>query len=74
METIVKYKNRKLYSTVNSKYVNLNYIINQIKNNNDVIILEHGSNINVTNEVLSEAILKINVTTNDLINLIRKES
>jgi len=74
METIVKYKNRKLYSPKLSKYVNLNYIIDLVKNDKSVEVLEHSTKKNITNSVLSEAILKLNVSTTNLITFIKKET
>lgn len=72
METIVKYKNRKMYSKKLSKYVNLDYIIDLVKNNNNLEILDYNTNKNITNLVLSEAIIKLNLNTSELLTIIKK--
>jgi len=72
MENIIKYKNRKLYSRKISEYVNLNYIIDLVKSDQSFIVSEYTSNKDLTNLTLSEAILKINVNTDELKSLIKK--
>lgn len=72
METIVKYKNRKMYSKKLSKYVNLDYIIDLVRNNNNLEILDYNTNKNITNLVLSEAIIKLNLNTSELLTIIKK--
>lgn len=72
METIVKYKNRKMYSKKLSKYVNLDYIIDLVKSDNNIEILEYNTNKNITNLVLSEAIIKLNLNTSELLTIIKK--
>lgn len=72
METIVKYKNRKMYSKKLSKYVNLDYIIDLVKNDNNLEILDYSTSKNITNLVLSEAIIKLNLNTSELLTIIKK--
>ena len=72
METIVKYKNRKMYSKKLSKYVNLKHIIGLVKSNNNFEVLDYNTNKNVTNLVLSEAIIKLNLDTSELLTIIKK--
>ena len=72
METIVKYKNRKMYSKKLSKYVNLDYIIDLVKSDNNLEILDYNTNKNITNLVLSEAIIKLNLNTSELLTIIKK--
>lgn len=72
METIVKYKNRKMYSKKISKYVNLDYIIDLVKSDNNLEILDYNTNKNITNLILSEAIIKLNLNTAELLTIIKK--
>jgi polyhydroxyalkanoate synthesis regulator protein len=72
METIVKYKNRKMYSKKLSKYVNLDYIIDLVRSNSNLEILDYSTNKNITNLVLSEAIIKLNLNTSELLTIIKK--
>lgn len=72
METIVKYKNRKMYSKKLSKYVNLDYIIDLVRSNNNLEVLDYSTNKNITNLVLSEAIIKLNLNTSELLTIIKK--
>lgn len=72
MEIITKYKNRKLYSKELSKYVNLNYLLDLVNTNISFLVLEHNTNKDVTNNTLSEAILKLNPKREDLIELIKR--
>lgn len=66
---IKRYKNRKLY--YKGKYVTVNDIIERLKNDIDVTIISHDDNKDVTNSVLRECIKKIDLTTEDLISIIR---
>jgi polyhydroxyalkanoate synthesis regulator protein len=72
MEIITKYKNRKLYSKELSKYVNLNYLLDLVNTNSSFLVLEHNTKKDVTNNTLSEAILKLNPKREDLIELIKR--
>lgn len=74
MEIITKYKNRKLYSKELSKYVNLNYLLDLVNTNSNFIVLEHNTKRDVTNNTLSEAILKLSPKREDLITLIKRSS
>lgn len=71
METIKKYNNRKLYSLERKEYVNLSYIIDLVKTNNNFKVISHSNSSDLTNEVLKEALLKVNVPTLNLKQLIK---
>lgn len=73
METIKKYENRKLYSTATKGYVNLEYLIEQIRDGNQVEVLTYKSGKNVTNETLKEALKVVNLDTTLLFGLIKGE-
>lgn len=72
MEIIYKYKNRKMYSTYLSKYVNLEYLIDLVINNNKFIVLDRVTKHDVTSKVLVESLLKLNPNTRDLEVLIKR--
>jgi polyhydroxyalkanoate synthesis regulator protein len=55
METIKKYKNRKLYSKTTSKYVTLPYLINKLRNKEAFTVVD-ANNADVTNKVLKQAL------------------
>jgi polyhydroxyalkanoate synthesis regulator protein len=72
METITKYKNRKLYSTTKKQYVNLDDIFDLIKSGGVVQVTKHKTNEDVTQQVLTEAVIRYgNLTTEQLITLAR---
>ena len=52
METIKKFKNRKLYSKTTKGYVTLNYLVDKIKRNESFQVVEHGTNNDVTAKTL----------------------
>ena len=54
MKNIKKYENRKLYNTETSKYITLKDIKSYLSKGEQVEVLEHKTNKNVTREVLLE--------------------
>lgn len=62
METIKKFKNRKLYSKEKSKYVTLTYLLEKLKNKEDFKVLEHGTELDITNKTLKQALVLVNLT------------
>ena len=79
MEHIVKYDNRKLYSKTLNKYVNLNYILDLVKiDGNSFKIVKYKKGVttdfmlDITPNVLKEAIVKLNVDKSKLIKFIRE--
>ena len=72
MEIIYKYKNRKMYSTYLSKYINLEYLVDLVINNSKFIVLDHVTKHDVTSKVLVESLLKLNPSTRDLEVLIKR--
>lgn len=68
METIKKFKNRKLYSKTIKGYVTLNYLVDKIKRNESFQVVEHGTNADVTAKTLRQALTTIDLSD----DLIRK--
>lgn len=62
METIKKFKNRKLYSKDKSQYVTLNYLVEKLRNKEDFKVVEHGTEIDITNKTLKQALVLVNLT------------
>lgn len=78
MEVIVKYANRKLYSKTLSKYVTLDYILDLARDKNQVFsVKKYTKNVDVskmqdiTGEVLSESLTKLNTSPEKLVGFIR---
>jgi polyhydroxyalkanoate synthesis regulator protein len=72
MKVLIKYKNRKIYSPDIKRYVNLDEITSMIKQGEKISIRAYETNWEVTNEVLKQCLVNLNVNQNDLINLINK--
>lgn len=62
METIKKFKNRKLYSTTTKGYVTLNYLLEKLRNSEDFQVLEHGTNVDITDKTLRQALVNTNLS------------
>lgn len=59
METIKKFKNRKLYSKTTKGYVTLNYLVDKIKRNESFQVVEHGTNNDITAKTLKQALTTV---------------
>ena len=57
METIKKFKNRKLYSKTTKSYVTLNYLVDKLRNNESFQVVEHGTNEDITSKTLRQALV-----------------
>ena len=62
METIKKFKNRKLYSKTTKGYVTLNYLVDKIKRNESFQVVEHGTNTDITAKTLKQALTTVELT------------
>ena len=62
METIKKFKNRKLYSKTTKSYVTLNYIVDKLRNNESFQVVEHGTNEDITSKTLRQALVTVELT------------
>jgi polyhydroxyalkanoate synthesis regulator protein len=62
METIKKFKNRKLYSKVTKGYVTLTYLVDKIKRNESFQVVEHGTNVDITAKTLRQALTTVDLT------------
>lgn len=62
METIKKFKNRKLYSKTTKGYVTLNYLVDKIKRNETFQVVEHGTNLDITAKTLKQALTTVELS------------
>jgi polyhydroxyalkanoate synthesis regulator protein len=61
METIKKFKNRKLYSKTTKSYVTLNYLVDKLRNRESFQVVEHGTNVDITNKTLKQALVNVDL-------------
>ena len=69
---IKKYKNRKMYSKVLKRYVNLEEIREIIEKGQNITVENHVGK-DVTNEVLKQVLIKTEINTETLNDIIRGE-
>jgi len=62
METIKKFKNRKLYSKTTKSYVTLNYLVSKLRNKELFQVVEHGTNADITSKTLKQALVTVDLT------------
>jgi polyhydroxyalkanoate synthesis regulator protein len=62
METIKKFKNRKLYSKATKSYVTLNYLVDKLRNKESFQVVEHGTNLDITSKTLKQALVTVELT------------
>jgi polyhydroxyalkanoate synthesis regulator protein len=62
METIKKFKNRKLYSKTTKSYVTLNYLVDKLRNKESFQVVEHGTNVDITSKTLKQALVTVDMT------------
>lgn len=62
METIKKFKNRKLYSKTTKGYVTLTYLVDKIKRNESFQVVEHGTNNDITAKTLKQALATVELS------------
>jgi len=62
METIKKFKNRKLYSKTTKSYVTLNYLVDKLRNKELFHVVEHGTNLDITSKTLKQALITVDLT------------
>jgi polyhydroxyalkanoate synthesis regulator protein len=62
METIKKFKNRKLYSKTTRGYVTLNYLVDKIRRNESFQVVDHVTNEDITTNTLKQALILVNLT------------
>ena len=74
METILRYNNRKLYSTMGNSYVTLDYIMDLVRTNSKFQVLDHGSKEDITKKTLKAAISRLDLPQDKLVSLIKGEN
>lgn len=70
METIKKFKNRKLYSKTKKSYVTLNYLVDKLRNKESFQVVEHGTNLDITNKTLKQVLVTLDLTNDTLERII----
>lgn len=68
---IVRYGNRKLYSKDLSRYIKLGEIAQFVKEGDDVLVLCNRTKNDITDLVLSQAVLQKGITRQTAISLLR---
>jgi len=71
METIKKYPNRKLYSTMLKKYVTLPYIIDLVKTSQKFMVIDNKSKKDITQLTIKQTIPLLDLPTSTLTMLIK---
>lgn len=61
METIKKFKNRKLYSKTTKGYVALNYLVDKIRRSESFQVVEHGTGVDITAKTLRQALTTVDL-------------
>lgn len=73
METIKKFKNRKLYSKTTKSYVTLNYLVDKLRNKELFQVVEHGTNVDITSKTLKQALVTVDLTDDTIRRVILGE-
>lgn len=73
METIKKFKNRKLYSKTTKSYVTLNYLVDKLRNKESFQVVEHGTNTDITSKTLKQALVTVDLTDDTIRRIILGE-
>jgi polyhydroxyalkanoate synthesis regulator protein len=73
METIKKFKNRKLYSKTTKSYVTLNYLVDKLRNKESFQVVEHGTNVDITSKTLKQALVTVDMTDDTIRRVILGE-
>lgn len=70
-EVIIKYRNRKLYSTKENRYVTLKYILDLVRLNQKFIVLSKETGEDITNSTLVTSLRGVAIGTKELTQLIK---
>jgi polyhydroxyalkanoate synthesis regulator protein len=65
-EIFVRYANRKTYSTSQSKYVNLDYLLQKLKNSEDFTVTEKETGVDITAKVVRQAVATSNLSVEQI--------
>ena len=69
---LIKYKNRKLYSTELSRYVTLKDIMQEVFQGTEVTVRAHETNEDVTIDVLKQCVVSLQLTKPELLTFIKE--
>lgn len=72
MHTIIKYKNRKMYSEKLKRYVNLREIPGFFTNNDQIKVIDKQTGTDITNTIVSKLLSVVTVDTQFAIELIKR--
>ena len=59
MRKIKKYSNRRLYDSTSSSYINIEELIQLVREGEEVQIIEDSTGMDITNNILLQSILEI---------------
>lgn len=65
-ETLVRYSNRKTYSTTQSKYVNISYLLKKLASNEDFTVTDYETGNDITNQVVRQAVATSDLTVEQI--------
>jgi len=71
METIKRYENRKLYSTLISKYVKLEYINDLVKSGSKFEVIDNKSKKDITRSTMKQSVMLLDLPKSTLAMLIK---
>jgi polyhydroxyalkanoate synthesis regulator protein len=55
-EQFIRYSNRKTYSTLQKKYVNLDYLLQKVKDSEEFTVTEKDTGNDITSKVVRQAV------------------
>jgi polyhydroxyalkanoate synthesis regulator protein len=61
-EQFIRYSNHKTYSTLQKKYVNLDYLLQKVKDKEDFTVTEKDTGNDVTSKVVRQAVATSNLS------------
>lgn len=66
---ILRYQNRKLYNKTTHKYITVGDVLNYFKADNTTRVYSHKTGVDVTSQVIIEALKKKNISLDELSKL-----
>jgi polyhydroxyalkanoate synthesis regulator protein len=70
-ENLIRYTNRKTYSLTKKKYVNLQYLLQKVKDGEDFAVTEHKTGLDVTSKIVRQAVANSDLTIEQLKKALR---
>jgi polyhydroxyalkanoate synthesis regulator protein len=70
-ETLVRYSNRKTYSTTQKKYVNLKYLLQKLQADEEFVVTEHKTGADITAKTMRQAVASSDLTLEQIKKALR---